>query len=143
MLEVVSEAEVVVDCTELRQLLANLISNSIDACERGGVIRVRGSVVEGSSLSAPGLRITVADNGTGIRADDRPHIFEAFFTTKQDVGTGLGLWVCKQIAEKYGGNIRVRSDARPGRSWTVVSVFLPLTVSTRQSVETRLLKNVV
>jgi PAS domain S-box-containing protein len=142
-LEVVSEAEVVVDCTELRQLLANLISNSIDACERGGVIRVRGSVVEGSSLSAPGLRVTVADNGAGIRADDRPQIFEAFFTTKQDVGTGLGLWVCKQIAEKYGGSIRVRSDARPGQSWTVVSVFLPVTVSKRHPVETRTLKNVV
>ena len=141
--EVASEAEVVVDCTELRQLLSNLISNSIDACERGGVIRVHGSVVEGSSLSAPGLRITVADNGMGIRPDDRPHIFEAFFTTKQDVGTGLGLWVCKQIAEKYGGSIRVRSDTRSGQSWTVVSVFLPLTVYTRRSVEACSLKNVI
>jgi signal transduction histidine kinase len=87
--------------------------------------------------------VTVADNGTGIKADDRSHIFEAFFTTKQDVGTGLGLWVCKQIAEKCGGSIRVRSDARPGQSWTVVSVFLPLTVFTRRPVETYSLKNVV
>jgi PAS domain S-box-containing protein len=126
-LKIVSNAEVVVDCTEFRQLFANLISNSIDACERGGLIRVRVSV--SASGSAEGLRVTVADNGSGIKPTDRPHIFDAFFTTKQDVGTGLGLWICKQIAEKSGGTIRVRSVAEPGRSWTAVSVFLPVTVS--------------
>ncbi len=73
-----------------------------------------------------GLRVTVADNGCGISETDRKRVFEPFFTTKKDVGTGLGLWLCKEIAQKYGGTIRVRSDARLGRSWTVFSVFLPL-----------------
>jgi len=54
--------------------------------------------------------------------------FEAFFS-KKDVGTGLGLWLCKQIAAKYGGSIRLRSSDTPGRSWTAVSVFLPLIAS--------------
>lgn len=122
-LEIVNDAEILVDVTEFRQLFANLISNSIDACGPGGIIRVR------ASTSAYGLRVTVADNGSGIRPADRPHVFEAFFTTKKNVGTGLGLWVCKQVAEKYGGSIHVRSDVRPGRSWAAVSVLLPVTVS--------------
>jgi PAS domain S-box-containing protein len=142
-LKIVSNAEIVVDCTEFRQLFANLISNAIDACERGGLIRVRAAVTGSAPGSTEGLRVTVADNGSGIKPADRPHIFDAFFTTKQDVGTGLGLWICKQIAEKSGGTIRVRSVAEPGRSWTAVSVFLPVTVSVRPPGVLRSLKKVV
>jgi signal transduction histidine kinase len=51
-----------------------------------------------------------------------PHIFDAFFTTKKDIGTGLGLWVTKQIVEAHGGCIHVRS--RPGRG-TVMALCWP------------------
>ncbi|HET8667972.1 MAG TPA: ATP-binding protein, partial [Terriglobales bacterium] len=114
-------------------LFANLISNSIDACQRGGAIRVRLSDFGGTWATEPRLRVTIADNGSGIKQADISHVFEPFYTTKKDLGTGLGLWICKQIAEKYGGTIRLRSHAKPGRSWTVVSVFLPVTISERHN----------
>ena len=139
-LEDVDDSEVIVDRSEFRQLFSNLISNSIDACETGGIVRVRASVKKGAFSLARGLRVTVADNGSGIRSADLPHLFEPFFTTKKDIGTGIGLWVCKQITEKYGGSIAVRSDARPGHSWTAVSVFLPVTLSERAALADSLKK---
>ena len=73
-----------------------------------------------------GVRLTVADSGTGIPPAIRTQLFQPFFTTKKDVGTGLGLWVCKSIVENHKGSMRVRSCITPGKSGTVFSVFLPL-----------------
>jgi PAS domain S-box-containing protein len=125
-LELVSDPEIRVNAGEIRQLLANFLSNSIDACNLGGSIRVRVSRQFSYRLRRHGLRITVADNGTGIKRSDRERLFQPFFTTKKDVGTGLGLWVCKEIVDRYEGRITLRSNATPGRSWTVISVFLPV-----------------
>jgi len=112
---------------EIRQLVANLLSNSIDAVPQEGRIRVRVSpATERSERGRSGVRITVCDNGPGIPAALRTHLFEPFFTTKRDVGTGLGLWVCKSIVEKHDGTIRLKSSTEPGRSWTLFTVFLPL-----------------
>jgi PAS domain S-box-containing protein len=112
---------------EIRQLIANLLSNSIDAVESGGRIRIRVSAAsDWTNGHTPGVRLTVADTGPGIPRDLREKLFEPFFTTKKDVGTGLGLWVCKSIVEKHHGRIQVKSSTRPGKSWTVFSVFLPL-----------------
>jgi PAS domain S-box-containing protein len=112
---------------EIRQLVANLVGNSIDAVNGGGRIRVRVSAAKRRGATpAEGVRITVADNGSGISRELRAQLFEPFFTTKKEVGTGLGLWVCKSIVEKHRGVIRVKSSTRPGKSWTVFSVFLPL-----------------
>jgi signal transduction histidine kinase len=72
-----------------------------------------------------GVRIVVADNGVGIPADIRQQIFEPFFTTKRDFGTGLGLWVTRQIIRRHGGYIRVRSATEGARRGTHFSVFLP------------------
>jgi signal transduction histidine kinase len=72
-----------------------------------------------------GARITIADNGTGIAPPHLREIFEPFFTTKKDSGTGLGLWVAKQIVHKHGGTIRVRSHVAEKGGWTVFSLFLP------------------
>jgi PAS domain S-box-containing protein len=111
---------------EIRQVVANLVSNSIDALEGGGRVRIRVSAAtQWADESTPGVRLTVADTGSGIPASVRAQLFQPFFTTKKDVGTGLGLWVCKKIVENHRGTIRVRSAATPGRSWTVFSVFLP------------------
>ncbi|HEX4663135.1 MAG TPA: PAS domain S-box protein, partial [Terriglobales bacterium] len=79
---------------EIRQLIANLLSNSIDAVPSGGQIRIRVSGhTERTAKPVAGVRITIADSGPGIPAEDRQHLFEPFFTTKKEVGTGLGLWV--------------------------------------------------
>ncbi len=124
--EVLDDPQVYAVAGEIRQLIANLLSNSIDAVQRGGQIRIRVSGHRNHTAdSSPGVRITIADSGTGIPVMDRRHLFEPFFTTKKDVGTGLGLWICKNIVDKHHGSIRVKSSAEPGRSWTVFSVFLP------------------
>jgi PAS domain S-box-containing protein len=123
--EIRKDAEIYAIAGEIRQLVANLISNSIDAVESGDEIRIRVDANRFHGKHGPGTRITVADSGPGIPAAVRPRLFEPFFTTKKDVGTGLGLWVCKNIVDRHHGAIRVRSSTVPGRTWTVFSVFLP------------------
>lgn len=71
------------------------------------------------------MRVSIADNGPGISADNRRRLFEPFFTTKGERGTGLGLWVSSGIVQKHQGWIRVRSNTRPGHTGTVFSVFVP------------------
>jgi PAS domain S-box-containing protein len=120
---------------ELRQLFANLMINAVDAMKRGGRLRIR--VARGREWSGAGRRgihITIADDGTGIRKTEIPHLFEPFYTTKKDTGTGLGLWISQGIVQKHSGSIRVRSSVAPGKSGTVFRVFLPDTVTTQQAV---------
>src|SRR6202007_354037 len=74
-----------------------------------------------------GVRFTVADTGYGMEQDVRERVFEAFFTTKENTGTGLGLWVSHEIILKHRGIVHVRSKAGgPGlKSGTVFQIFLP------------------
>jgi PAS domain S-box-containing protein len=108
---------------ELKQLVANLISNAADAVEPGGKIRI--SLATAQSEHGNGVAIQIADNGPGVPEKNRAHIFEPFFTTKEDVGTGLGLWVSKEIAERHGGNIQLNSANDSGLGGAVFTVFLP------------------
>jgi two-component system CheB/CheR fusion protein len=111
---------------ELRQVFANLLSNSIDAVNLDGAVRIRISDAhKNGNRQIPGVRITIADNGVGIPSASFGRIFEPFFTTKENVGTGLGLWVSREIIESHKGSIRMRSSAISGRSGTAASVFLP------------------
>ncbi|MGB0118974.1 MAG: ATP-binding protein [Terriglobales bacterium] len=114
---------------ELRQLLANLLVNAVEAMPTGGSLHVRVAAGRNWSDGRDGVRITVADNGSGISRKNLRQIFEPFFTTKKDTGTGLGLWVSHGIVQKHGGSIRVRSRAdgrETGRSTgTVFSIFIP------------------
>ena len=124
--EIEQDPEIMAVAGEIRQLLANLISNSIDAVPARGKIRIRLSAAqERSGEPRAGVRLTVADCGPGIPEEIRSRLFEPFFTTKKDVGTGLGLWVCKGIVDKHHGRIQVKSSTMPGKSWTAFSVFLP------------------
>jgi signal transduction histidine kinase len=111
---------------EVRQLLANLVANAADAMPNAGrlVLKIRKSRAWKDS-GPPGLRVTVADTGCGIAATELHRIFEPFYSTKKDVGTGLGLWVCMNIVQRHGGSIRVRSRRTPARSGSVFSIFLP------------------
>ena len=114
---------------EVRQVFANLFGNAIDAMSTGGKITVRAWASH--SWKPPyrrGIRFTIADTGSGMESDVRARIFDAFFTTKEATGTGLGLWVSHEIIAKHFGTVRVCShpagqDGRP--SGTVFHIFLP------------------
>ncbi len=71
-----------------------------------------------------GIQVTIADNGHGIPAEQESRIFEAFYTTKGSHGTGLGLWVTKEIIAKHRGSIRVRSVPERGTVFVIVIPFL-------------------
>ncbi len=111
---------------ELRQVLANLIGNALDAMRKGGTLHLRVHQAHDLTSGASGLRILVADSGHGMSHETLRRVFEPFFTTKESIGTGLGLFVSKEIVEKSGGSIAVKSSDRPGCSGTVFSIFLPL-----------------
>lgn len=112
-----SHDSVVVSVGEFRQVIANLVGNSIDACpQKDGVIRIRVLTQRGFVV------IEVNDNGSGIRKEDQPRVFEAFFTTKKDFGTGLGLWVSKELVEKNGGQLSLLSNG-PGSGSTFTVSF--------------------
>jgi signal transduction histidine kinase len=109
---------------ELRQVISNLVSNAIDAIEMNGRIRIRVRMLR--SGKASWVRILVGDNGHGIAQENYPRLFQPFFTTKANVGTGLGLWVSKGIIEKHNGRVRLRTSTRPQHSGTVFCVDLPV-----------------
>ena len=110
---------------EVRQVVTNLISNALDAITSGGRLFLRHRDATLWATGAPGIRITVADNGAGISQETLGHIFEPFFTTKGMSGTGLGLWITHDLVQKHQGTIRVRSRQGVGRNGTVFVVCLP------------------
>ena len=111
---------------ELRQVFCNLLANSIEAVRVGGIIRVRLALSHALCEGSRCARITIADNGVGIPHGIQPQIFEPFFTTRGVTGTGLGLWVSKQLVEKHGGWIRLRSCTSAAHHGTAVMIVLPL-----------------
>lgn len=110
---------------EIRQVVANLLLNAMDAIPEGGTICVR--VSRDSIPKQDRIRLTIADNGHGVAKANRKRIFEPFFTTKGNQGNGLGLWVSRGIVEKHRGKILVRSRVTPNNSGTVFSVLFPTT----------------
>ena len=112
---------------ELRQLFANVITNALEATKEKGRVYVHVAPWrEKKKPERAGVRVLIADNGTGIPSELRRRIFDPFVTTKAEKGTGLGLWVAKAIVGKHEGSIRFRSSSSPVRSGTVISIFLPL-----------------
>lgn len=112
---------------ELRQVLANLVGNAVDATGPGGKLRIR---IRHSRLwsdeGVTGIRIVVADSGSGMSEETMKNLGHPFFTRKGQRGTGLGVWVTKRIITKYGGTLSVRSTTGQ-RHGSVFSVFLPTT----------------
>jgi PAS domain S-box-containing protein len=113
---------------EFKQIVSNLITNAIDASPQNRAIEVRARQATHPFTGAPGVQLVVADRGVGIPESIRRQIFTPFFTTKKDVGTGLGLWIVKGMLMKSGGSIRCRSrvdgtGSRP--SGTIMMVFIP------------------
>jgi PAS domain S-box-containing protein len=120
------EAEVSCMPNETQQIFANLISNAIDAMPKGGrlAICLRPSR-DWKDPGIDGMRITFTDSGMGMDRSTMRRIYEPFFTTKIDTGTGLGMWVLAQLVDRHHGHVNVWSTQRPGRSGTTFSVFLP------------------
>jgi PAS domain S-box-containing protein len=115
--------KIVVRRGEMMQVVSNLIVNSIYAMPRGGTLSI--SVCDAPSVGS-GVVVTIEDDGMGIEAKDLPKVFDAFFTTRATVGTGIGLFVAKQFVEGHGGRISIESDSESEKRGTTVRVFLPL-----------------
>jgi len=99
---------------QLEEVLLNILHNAFSAVEDGGEIRLS------IKTEAPDrVAIVVEDNGSGIPEKDLGHIFEPFFSTKGDFGTGLGLWISYDIVQKLGGRINVWSKLGEGTRFTV------------------------
>ena len=113
---------------EIRQVISNLVSNAIDATAGGGrlIVRARRSR-DWVHPVRDGVRMTIADTGSGMIGEVRERLFEAFFTTKGATGTGLGLWVSHEIILKHHGIVHLRSREAVGgvSGGTVFQIFFP------------------
>ncbi len=126
--EVSYRAELPIVCFagDVRQVLNNLVGNAIDAMNNGGGrLLLRSHVSRDWETDRRGIVFTVADNGSGISATDMKRVFEPFFTTKGFGGTGLGLWVSKEVVSRHAGTLKARSSQGPERWGTVFRFFLP------------------
>jgi signal transduction histidine kinase len=106
---------------EIRQVLINIIFNAIDVLNHDE--NPNPTIEINSSLENQSIKINISNNGPVIPAELRKSIFEPFFTTKK-LGTGLGLFVCKEIIEKHKGNLEC--DSLPDK--TTFSILLPIAV---------------
>jgi len=116
---------------EIRQVLSNLVGNAIDAMhgqERRLLIRSRDCTEWQSGRH--GITLTLADTGSGMSAEIMSNIFEPFFTTKGNKGTGLGLWISREIVERHQGTLKVKSSQSAHGSGTVFTLFLPCEIGT-------------
>jgi signal transduction histidine kinase len=109
-----AEPQVVADSGRLKQVVLNLIKNAAQAIsERPGRIVVRvGQTEEGAFVS-------VQDDGSGIPEEVRGRVFEALFTTKKERGVGLGLHICRSIAQRYGGTLHFTTKVAEGTTFTL------------------------
>jgi len=111
---------------ELRQVFTNLLTNAAEASGPNGRIQVT------AMLCAPGIGkfnedtvvVQIEDDGPGIPQDVLSNLFQPFYTTKGERGTGLGLWISKGIITKHGGQIDLLSSTGPHGHGTRVSVAL-------------------
>jgi len=113
---------------EIRQLIANLVNNAIDALLGGGRLVVRTRAGLDVKTGVAGVYLTVADDGVGMDAATQARIFEPFYSTKETTGTGLGLWISQEILAKQGGKIwmKSRKTTEERRGGTAFRVFLPV-----------------
>lgn len=117
---------------EIRQVLNNLVGNAIDAMHPdGGRLLLRSRETTDWKMGRKGMAITVADTGPGMSVHTRAKASVPFFTTKGIGGTGLGLWISREIIGRHDGTLSVRSSQRNGHTGTVVTFFLPFDATRR------------
>lgn len=119
-------AEVTASQGELRQVLVNLIGNALDAMPKGGRLRIQSrTFAHGFGDLQPGAGVFIADTGVGMSPALLERVFEPFYTTKGAAGTGLGLWLSREIVKKHGFKLLVKSRPEKG---TVFGIYMPETV---------------
>ena len=127
-----SEAKLTIRRGEMMQVISNLIANAIYAMPEGGKLNITVSDVDSPS---PGVLLTVEDNGVGIAPENLEKVFDAFFTTRVTIGTGIGLFVARQFVDGHGGRISLESSTDPEKHGTKVCIFLPLQTAYEKDAE--------
>lgn len=110
---------------EIRQVFVNLIGNAVESMEDGGQLRIRIRPGTDWRSGHQGVRITIADTGSGMSPETRQRMYDAFYTTKGSGGSGLGLWVTANIVRKHQGSIRVRSKRNARSGGTIFMLIFP------------------
>jgi len=103
------------DRGQLQQVFLNIVNNAFSAVDTGGHIKISVSNADSDTVI-----VTVSDDGVGISEENLKHIFEPFYSTKGEFGTGLGLSITRDIVQKLGGNIEVKSKPGKGASFSVI-----------------------
>lgn len=116
---------------EIKQVISNLLLNALHATkpQKRVILRLK--------KTQSGFQLTLADRGSGVAKEQRNRIFEPFYSTKKETGTGLGLWVTQQIVSKHGGWIRMKSRISRSGSGTVFTVFLPFHKKAEESLHAK------
>jgi PAS domain S-box-containing protein len=117
-----SSKEILLRKGEMMQVISNLIVNALYAMPNGGTLRI---CVKDTEIPKDGVLLIIEDTGIGIPPENLPRIFDAFFTTRKTIGTGIGLFVAKQFVEGHGGEMKVRSSVAAETHGTNVYTFLP------------------
>ncbi|HET6975682.1 MAG TPA: response regulator [Pyrinomonadaceae bacterium] len=125
-LQIGSNAMVLGDDSELREVLVNMVFNAVDAMPEGGKLLIKSCTI------GEAVVVTVVDSGVGMYPEVRSKIFDPFFTTKGKAGLGLGLAVSFGIIRRHGGNIEVESQYGKG---TEFRITLPLAKIAEKSVK--------
>lgn len=110
---------------EMRQVFVNLIGNAVESMQNGGQLKIRIRPGTDWRSGDHGVRITIADTGTGMTPETRRRMYDAFYTTKGSGGSGLGLWVTANIVRKHQGSIHVRSKRTARSGGTVFTLIFP------------------
>jgi signal transduction histidine kinase len=105
-----------VNPAEIEQVILNLINNALQALANSGTLQRR-ITIEATKYNKL-IRLSISDNGEGVSAEFKPHLFELLSTTKQS-GMGLGLWLCKHIVTRYGGSIHYQDAVGGGATFVV------------------------
>jgi signal transduction histidine kinase len=118
--------DLLVNPGEIHQVFSNIISNALDAIGPShGRLRVRCFPARDLEQDLKGVRFLFSDNGSGIDPSTAPHIFEAFYTTKESRGSGIGLWLSVEMIEKHKGRIRMRTRTDGPYRGTLFDIFIP------------------
>jgi signal transduction histidine kinase len=117
--ELPDDLRAAVYAAEMLQVISNVLKNALDALPDEGTLCLRLRKRQGH------IHLLIADNGHGISSENRDKIFKPFFTTKEDHGNGLGLSLSREIVERHGGKMCMRSSVLPDKSGTTFRMSLP------------------
>jgi signal transduction histidine kinase/ActR/RegA family two-component response regulator len=112
-LQIDSQASIMGDPSELREVLVNMVFNAVDAMPQGGRLTLSTRQVNDA------VEIAVSDTGTGMSQEIRSRVFDPFFTTKGKAGMGLGLAVCYGIIQRHAGSVAIESELGKGTTFRI------------------------